>query len=58
METGRWQCSKWCSICKVRCSAVLDCLCGQTPVEGMDYVPLQVEYNEKYYELVRSRAVF
>lgn len=23
--------------------------CGDTPVEGLDYVPLQVEYNEKYY---------
>ena len=23
--------------------------CGDKPVEGLDYVPLQVEYNEKYY---------
>ena len=23
--------------------------CGSAPVEGLDYVPLQVEYNEKYY---------
>ncbi|MBN1648992.1 MAG: polyribonucleotide nucleotidyltransferase [Spirochaetales bacterium] len=23
--------------------------CGNEPVEGLDYVPLQVEYNEKYY---------
>lgn len=23
--------------------------CGSEPVEGLDYVPLQVEYNEKYY---------
>ncbi len=23
--------------------------CGSSPVEGLDYVPLQVEYNEKYY---------
>ena len=23
--------------------------CGREPVEGLDYVPLQVEYNEKYY---------
>ena len=23
--------------------------CGAAPVEGIDYVPLQVEYNEKYY---------
>ncbi len=23
--------------------------CGKEPVEGLDYVPLQVEYNEKYY---------
>ncbi len=23
--------------------------CGSDPVEGLDYVPLQVEYNEKYY---------
>jgi len=31
-------------------SAVLATVCcGQAPVEGMDYVPLQVEYNEKYY---------
>ncbi len=31
-------------------SAVLaTACCGQSPVEGLDYVPLQVEYNEKYY---------
>jgi polyribonucleotide nucleotidyltransferase len=23
--------------------------CSEKPVEGLDYVPLQVEYNEKYY---------
>lgn len=23
--------------------------CGDAPVEGLDYVPLSVEYNEKYY---------
>jgi polyribonucleotide nucleotidyltransferase len=23
--------------------------CSSSPVEGLDYVPLQVEYNEKYY---------
>jgi polyribonucleotide nucleotidyltransferase len=31
-------------------SAVLATVCCSTaPVEGLDYVPLQVEYNEKYY---------
>jgi len=31
-------------------SAVLaTACCGSSPVEGLDYVPLQVEYNEKYY---------
>lgn len=31
-------------------SAVLaTACCGRSPVEGLDYVPLQVEYNEKYY---------
>ncbi|MBI9108753.1 MAG: polyribonucleotide nucleotidyltransferase [Spirochaetales bacterium] len=31
-------------------SAVLaTACCGSKPVEGLDYVPLQVEYNEKYY---------
>ena len=31
-------------------SAVLaTACCGDKPVEGLDYVPLQVEYNEKYY---------
>ena len=31
-------------------SAVLaTACCGQAPVESLDYVPLQVEYNEKYY---------
>ena len=31
-------------------SAVLATVCcGDKPVEGLDYVPLQVEYNEKYY---------
>ncbi len=31
-------------------SAVLvTACCGKEPVEGLDYVPLQVEYNEKYY---------
>src|SRR6056297_3524294 len=31
-------------------SAVLASVCcGNKPVEGLDYVPLQVEYNEKYY---------
>ena len=31
-------------------SAVLaTACCGTKPVEGLDYVPLQVEYNEKYY---------
>lgn len=31
-------------------SAVLATVCcGAAPVEGIDYVPLQVEYNEKYY---------
>ena len=31
-------------------SAVLaTACCGAAPVEGIDYVPLQVEYNEKYY---------
>ncbi|MEE8440429.1 MAG: polyribonucleotide nucleotidyltransferase, partial [Spirochaetia bacterium] len=31
-------------------SAVLATVCcGSAPVEGIDYVPLQVEYNEKYY---------
>ncbi|MCK4516770.1 MAG: polyribonucleotide nucleotidyltransferase, partial [Spirochaetaceae bacterium] len=24
-------------------------VCGSSPVEGIDYVPLQVEYNERYY---------
>ncbi len=24
-------------------------VCGSAPVEGIDYVPLQVEYNERYY---------
>lgn len=31
-------------------SAVLATVCcSDKPVEGLDYVPLQVEYNEKYY---------
>ena len=31
-------------------SAVLaTACCGSKPVEGLDYVPLQVEYNEKFY---------
>ncbi len=31
-------------------SAVLaTACCGKNPVEGLDYVPLQVEYNEKFY---------
>ena len=31
-------------------SAVLaTACCGNKPVVGLDYVPLQVEYNEKYY---------
>ncbi|NBF39809.1 MAG: polyribonucleotide nucleotidyltransferase, partial [Spirochaetes bacterium] len=31
-------------------SAVLATVCSSDkPVEGLDYVPLQVEYNEKYY---------
>ncbi len=31
-------------------SAVLaTACCGSKPVEGLDYVPLSVEYNEKYY---------
>src|SRR6056297_1323884 len=31
-------------------SAVLATVCcGSKPVEGLDYVPLQVEYNEKFY---------
>ncbi|MCK5197175.1 MAG: polyribonucleotide nucleotidyltransferase, partial [Spirochaetales bacterium] len=31
-------------------SAVLaTACCGNSPVTGLDYVPLQVEYNEKYY---------
>ncbi len=31
-------------------SAVLaTACCGKNPVEGLDYIPLQVEYNEKFY---------
>ncbi len=31
-------------------SAVLaTACCGKNPIEGLDYVPLQVEYNEKFY---------
>ncbi|TVR00578.1 MAG: polyribonucleotide nucleotidyltransferase [Spirochaetaceae bacterium] len=31
-------------------TAVLSTVCcSEKPVEGLDYVPLQVEYNEKYY---------
>lgn len=30
-------------------SAVLATVCCGKPVEGLDYVPLSVEYNEKYY---------
>lgn len=31
-------------------SAVLATVCcGSSPVEGLDYIPLQVEYNEKFY---------
>ena len=30
-------------------SVLATACCGDKPVEGLDYVPLQVEYNEKYY---------
>ncbi len=30
-------------------SVLVTACCGKEPVEGLDYVPLQVEYNEKYY---------
>jgi polyribonucleotide nucleotidyltransferase len=30
-------------------SVLATACCGSNEVEGMDYVPLQVEYNEKYY---------
>jgi polyribonucleotide nucleotidyltransferase len=30
-------------------SVLATACCGSNEIEGMDYVPLQVEYNEKYY---------
>ena len=38
-------------------SAVLaTACCGKSPVTGLDYVPLQVEYNEKFYAAGKTTA--